>query len=265
LRGRAEGEGTTAAAAAQGDDPDLLLDRAQPDFTLINLPTSARLARSKTAFRVTHRFNRPLGAGDFGSLVEDFFGLDGGALIGLELRFGIASGWQAGVYRTSNRTIQFFTQFNALAQGTTSPVDIDLWGSVEGTNNFRDLYTPAVGAVVSRAVADRGAVYAMPVWAGNTNPLPGDLADDDHTFVLGLGARLRVSSSVYVLGEFVPRLAGHDPGDHAMAFGLEKRLGGHGFQVNFSNALGSTMGQLARSFANNDNWYLGFNITRKFY
>ena len=72
-----------APALAQDDDPDRDLRLAQPDFTIITLPTTLRLPRFKSAFRVTHRFGRPLGAGDFGDLAGDLFGLDSGAQIGL--------------------------------------------------------------------------------------------------------------------------------------------------------------------------------------
>src|SRR2546426_3166701 len=69
---------TSGAAQDQGD-PDRDLHLAQPDFTLITLPTTLRLPRFKSAFRVTHRFTRPLGSGDFGDLAADLFGLDSGA------------------------------------------------------------------------------------------------------------------------------------------------------------------------------------------
>jgi hypothetical protein len=254
---------TTTQSAAEDDD--MVLDPAQPDFTVVNLPTSLRLPRHKLAFRVTHRFTRPLGAGDFGDLVEDFFGFDGGALIGLELRFGLWDGWQAGVYRTSNRTIAFFTQYNFLRQGRRGPFNLDAWVGVEGLNNFRDVHSPSVGAVVSRTFGAHAAVHVTPVWVGNTNPSFATGDDNESTLLMGLGGRVRVRPTVYLVGEFAPRVAGFDPGDHQISFGVEKRLGGHAFQLNFSNALGSTMGQVARSFANNDDWFIGFNISRKFY
>ena len=65
-----------------------MLKLAEPDFTLVGLPTSLRLAKFKSAFRVTHRFTRPLGQGDFGDLAGDMFGLDAGALIGLDTGSG---------------------------------------------------------------------------------------------------------------------------------------------------------------------------------
>ena len=68
----------SSAHAQQQDDDAAVFKPAQPDFTLVGLPTGLRLPRFKSAFRVTHRFTRPLNQGDFGSLTEDFFGLDSG-------------------------------------------------------------------------------------------------------------------------------------------------------------------------------------------
>lgn len=258
--------GAGASAVTQGEsDPDLDLDRAQPDFTLVNLPTALRLPRFKSAFRVTHRFARPLGAGDFGSLLEDFFGLDAGSQIGLEYRFGLLSGTQVGIHRTSNRTIEFFAQQDVIAQRPDSTAGLAIVATVDGTNNFRDSYSPAIGGLLSYRLGEAGVVYAMPMWVNNSNPLPTELVDSNDTFMLGLGARLRLRPTVYVVGEFTPRLAGYDPGSHLASFGIEKRAGGHAFQLNFSNGFGTTMAQVARGGTASDDWYIGFNISRKFF
>ena len=245
------------------DDIDLDPNPSQPDFALVNLPTTLRLPRMKSAFRVTHRFIRPLGQDDFGSLAEDLFGLDNGAIIGLEYRFGLMSGLQAGILRTSDRTISFFGQYNVLNQRSGDALGLGVLAGVDGTNNFRDDYSPAFGLAISRELGDHGAVYVEPVWVHNSNleDLPGD---DNSSFLVGLGARLRVRPTVYLTGEFTPR-AGYSPGVHQGSFAIEKRAGGHVFQLNFSNGFGNTMGQLARGGTSNDNWYLGFNISRKFY
>jgi Membrane bound beta barrel domain (DUF5777) len=246
------------------DDPDMDLNFAQPDFNVVTLPTTLRLPRFKSAFRVTHRFGRPLGSGEFSNLLEDFFGLDSGAQIGLEYRFGLMRGLQAGIHRTSNRTIEFFSQYNLLQQRDGGPLDIGVIASVDGTNNFRDSYTPAIGAVIGRELGNAGALYFEPIWVNNTNPLPGELTDDNDTFMFGIGGRIRIRPTVYVVGEFIPRV-GFDPGAHHGTFGIEKRAGGHTFQLNFSNGFGTTMGQLARGGTSSDDWYLGFNISRKFF
>jgi hypothetical protein len=262
-----------APAAPPEDDPDLDTNFAQPDFSLVNLPTTLRLPRFKSAFRVTHRFGRPLGAGSIGSLVDDLFGLDAGATIGLEYRFGLARGWQAGIHRTSGgKTIEFFTQYNLLQQGEARPIGLGVIASIEGTNNFHDsddsgvesIRSPSIGVVVSRELGRSGALYFEPIWVNNSNPLPDALVDDNDTFIAAIGARLRVRPTVYVVAEFLPRV-GFDPGVNHGTFGIEKRAGGHSFQLNFSNGFGTTMGQLARGGTASDDWYLGFNISRKFY
>ena len=254
-----------AAAQAPQDDPDLDINLAQPDFTLVALPTTLRLPKFKSAFRVTHRFTRPLGDGSFGDLASDFFGLDSGAQIGLEYRFGLMRGTQVGIHRTSDRTIQFFTQHEVVAQGGRSPVTVSALATIDGTNNFRDSYSPALGAVVSRTLGEHGALYFEPIWVNNSNSLPSEVIDDNDSVLLGLAARIRVRPTVYLTLEGVPRVAGYDPGSTQIGFGLEKRSGGHMFQLVVSNGFGTTLGQVARGAANNDDWYLGFSISRKFY
>jgi hypothetical protein len=258
---------STAAAqtpAPPEEDPDLEVNFAQPDFTIQNLPTNLRLPKNKLAFRITHRFTRPLGEGDFSDLLADFFGFDSGAQIGLELRYGLWRGMQVGINRTSDRTINLFSQYEVTNQ-KRFPVGISAWGSVDGTNNFSDSYSPALGAVVSREFGEHGALYAHPMWVNNSNPEPQELVDDNNTFLLGLGTRMRVLRTVYLTAEVAPRLSGYAPGDALMSFGIEKRVGGHAFSLNFSNGFATTMAPIARGGTDNSDWFIGFNISRKFY
>lgn len=261
---------TAAAVSAQqpalrADDPDRDVNLAQPDFSLTALPTTLRLPRLRSAFRVTHRFGRPLGDGDFGDLLGDLFGLDSGALIGLEYRFGVFRGAQIGVHRTSNKTIQLFTQYNVRNQRDGAPFSVDAYLSVEGTNNFRDSYSPGVGVLLSRELADRAALYVEPFWINNTNPLPDQLVEDNDTVIIGLGTRVRVRPTVYLVLEAAPRVSGHDPGVDHVSFGIEKRSGGHNFQLNVSNGFGTTLADIARGGTDSNDWYIGFNISRKFF
>lgn len=115
----------SSAAATSGADPglvpaqtpspaaddDLRINPAEPDFTLVSLPTALRVPRFKSAFRVTHRFTQPLNA-KFGDVAGNLFGLDSGAQIGLEYRFGIVQNGEVGIHRTSDRTIEFFGQYS---------------------------------------------------------------------------------------------------------------------------------------------------------
>jgi hypothetical protein len=237
-------------------------NRAVPDFNLLTLPTNLRLPRNKMAFRVTHRFGRPLGDGDFGDLAADLFGLDSGAQIGLEFRYGLIRGGQVGIYRTSNRTIQFFGQYEVLSQ-KNFPVGISAVANVDGTNNFQDSYSPGLSAVISREVGDRAAFYLEPAWVNNVSPEPKELVDHNDAVLLGIGARVNVRGRTYFVIEGVPRIGGFDDGDHHVSFGIEQQAGGHVFQLNFSNGIGTTLAQVARGGVSD--WYLGFQISRKFY
>ena len=77
-----------ASRHAAQDVPDAQRRRPAAELNLINLPTTTSLNNHQSYFRLTHRFARDLRRGDFGSLAEDFFSLDNGAVIGLEYRFG---------------------------------------------------------------------------------------------------------------------------------------------------------------------------------
>jgi Membrane bound beta barrel domain (DUF5777) len=261
----AQNASATQAAQAPPDDPDLDLVPLQPDFTIVAMPTALRLPRFKSSFRITHRFGRPLGQGDFGDLLEDFLGIDSGAQIGLEYRFGLMRGTQVGIHRTNDRTIEFFAQYDLMQERDGRPLNLAVLASIDGTNNFRDSYSPALGVVVSRSFAPVGTIFVHPIWVNNSNPLPSELADDNDSVLIGVGTRLRIRPTVYLVGEIIPRVTGFDPGVNQAAFGIEKRAGGHVFQLNFSNSLGTTMGQIARGGTSNDDWFLGFNISRKFF
>jgi hypothetical protein len=249
---------------AAPDDDDTTIKPAEPDFTLISLPTSLRLPQFKSAFRVTHRFARPL-TSDVGGLAGDLFGLDSGAQIGLEYRFGIVPNGEIGMHRTSDKTIEFFGQYGVVRQKANLPLDISALVSVDGTNNFRDRYVPALGAILSRRFGARAALYVEPTWVHHSNVQPSSGAETDDTFMVGLGARLRVRPTVSVVAESAPRVSGFRPGVNHGSVAIEKRAGGHVFQLNVSDSFATTIGQIARGGPSSHNWYPGFNISRKFF
>ncbi len=274
----AEQSGAGAAAAPSPAPPEWSDEDgnpAIPDFTTINLPTTLRLPRHKVAFRVTHRFARPLGDGDFSDLASDFFGFDSGAQVGLELRFGLFAGTQVGVYRTSDKTIQLFAQQDLMQQGPR-PLGLAAFATFEGLDNLHEERSPGIALVASRTFDERAAVYVIPGFVGNTNLIDAE-GEDDATFILGLAARFRLSEVYAITGEAIPRLGGHRHQKTQVNFAFERRAGGHNFQINFGNALGSTLAQVARGGGpvvhehgehggeEGRQWYIGFNLSRKFY
>ena len=251
--------GLTVLAGARSDEPrtidhqfdDRVVNVLEPDFYLVTLPTTLRIPHKSFAFRLTHRFSRPLDAGPgYGNLLEDFFGFDSAAFIGLELRYGVAPGTQITIYRNSNRNIQLSGKYNLLRSNSAGGVGLDAYVAIEGINNFRQDYSPVFGMVVSKRVASRAALYAQPMWIGNANkallhPESNFHSDSKNTLLVGLGARLRVRDSTNVIVEGAPRVAGFVSGRHQLSVAVEKVLGGHVFQVNVSNGLGSSPVQMA--------------------
>ena len=253
--------GTAPAAGVDGED-DAVPVLAEPDFRVLNLPSTLRLPRYRSNFQFTHRFNGNLRRGSFSDQAGNLFGLDQGAAVGFEYRFGIARHLQAAVYRTAvDQTFQFHGKYDAVRQGGFIPVSLSALMSVEGADNFQERYAPALGVAVSRTAFDRLAVYASPIWVHNTAAL---LESDRDTVFVGLGTRVRVGATVYLVGEVAPRAVGYSPGQPAYGFAIEKQAGGHMFQLNFSNGQGTTFGQLARG-GFSDSLYLGFNLARKFF
>lgn len=281
---------TSTQAAPPGavqspDDDEAVIDPAEPDIVVVNLPTNLRLPRFKSNFRMTHRFAGDLRRGSFAENAGNLFGLDQGAIIGFEFRMNVARNLQAAVFRTNfDKTVQMYGKYDMVRQGRGLPVSVSGLASVEGTNNFRDKFAPAVGVVMSRKVGSHLALYAMPMWVGNTNasldPInhEHDHGAEEHeetvstepayerrgTMLLGLGGRARLTRSVYVVGEVTPRLDGYAPDEVEYGFGIEKRVGGHAFALTFTNSFGTTFAQLARG-GTAGSLYLGFNLSRKFF
>ena len=278
---RAETAPREVPTEAAGSQSDQDLDRVagEPDFTVITMPTNLRLPKHRVTFRLTHRFGRPLGEGDLGSLASDMFGLDGGAQVGLGLRFGVRRGNQLAAYRTGDRTIQLSDQ-QELVSHERRAFGLSLVVSIEGRDNMGlsdapvpeplHTYSPSAALVLSRRLGSHGALYVVPSFVANTRITPSAPGNEDSTAVLGLGARLFLRRNMAIVGEAHPRLFGYrgdlGAGDAAFlaAFGVEWTVGGHAFQLNVSNDLGTTPAQVARG-QQGSGWHLGLNLSRKFY
>jgi hypothetical protein len=253
---------TSAAAQTADDDDDALFRPLEPDFTLINLPTTLPLPLHKGNFRLTHRFNGDLRRGDFGDQLASVFGIDEGATIGFEYRFAIVKHVEVAAYRTNfNRTMQFYGKYDAFHQGGSVPVGFSAIVSIEGTNNFKQEYAPTLGASISRDVGKVVAVYAVPMWVHNTAAVTGVMRD---TLMVGLGGNLRLLPTLFLTGEVTPRVSGYVIGDAEYGFGISKRVGGHVFDLTFTNGPETTFAQLARGGLPGS-LFLGFNLARKFF
>ena len=258
---RASGTGQAAQAVQEEDLTQPV--PAEPDFSLVNLPTTLRLPKFKSNFHLTHRFQGDLTTGSFLDQLSNLFGIDNGAIIGLEFRFAPMKDLQTVVFRsTLDKNLAMWAQYDGIRQRGSMPVSVSPIVSVEGTDNFSENFSPALGAVISHTSRERIALYAVPMWVHNSAPFDEGATRD--TFIFGIGGRWRIGQRVYVVAEVTPRLAGYEPGDPEYSFGIEKRVGGHMFQLTFSNSFATTFGQLARG-GTPSALYFGFNLGRKFW
>ena len=254
--------------------------RNEVEQHLVNLPTTQPMRAHGHHFRITHRFARDWRRGTFGQLAADLFGLDSGAVIGLEYRFAPTSRIQTGIYRSMLfKTLQVSGRYDAWQQEGSMPIALSFQASVEGTDNGQDDHAPGLGFVASHHLGDRLMLYALPTFVWNTSavhevdvddhdhdlgPIVSPLDDGyDHTAYVGLGARVRIGSGTFLVGEYSPRVWGHSPGRGIWGAGIEKQTRGHVFQLNFTNSFGTTFGQIAGG-GDTHNVYLGFNIARRF-
>jgi Membrane bound beta barrel domain (DUF5777) len=256
--------GTAPGASVVQEDDDAMKRLAEPDFVVVNLPTTLRLPRFRSNFRLTHRFAGNLRNGTFGQQAGNLFGIDQGAIIGFEYRFAIANRVQTAFYRSSfAKTIELYGKYDVVRQRRSIPVSISPVASVEGSDNFQEKYAPAFGATISRRVGTRFAGYVTPMWVHNTAPSLDTIGDRDTTYV-GLGGRVRLGSSTYVASEVAVRLHGYAPDEPAYGVSIEKRVGGHMFSLTFTNTFATTFAQVARGGGGNS-LFLGFNLGRKFF
>ena len=259
------------------EDDDAKLRPLDPDFTVVNLPTTLPLPMGAGNFHLTHRFvGVDWRRDDFSTIASNAFGFDGPAVIQLEYRIAVMKHLEAIVARTNfGRTIQFSGKYDAIHEGASHPFGLSAIVSVEGQNNFHSSntsgadigYTPAFGVALSRTLGTVASVYVDPIFARNTQD--AGLPDKVNTFYVGIGGRVRLAPSTFVVGEVTPRLGGYKPGTAEVAFALEKRVGGHVFSLVVANTQATTYGQLARgaTLGTDDKspLYIGFNLARKFY
>ena len=106
-----------SAAAQETEDDDAKLRPAEPDYTVVNLPTTLPLPLHRGNFHLTHRFSENLRNDGFGTQASNLWGLDQGATIQFEYRFGLFKHVEAIAARTNfNRTIQLGGKFDLVHQ-----------------------------------------------------------------------------------------------------------------------------------------------------
>ncbi|MEW5900095.1 MAG: DUF5777 family beta-barrel protein, partial [Acidobacteriota bacterium] len=111
---------------------------------------------------------------------------------------------------------------------------------------------------------NRISFLVAPGYCSNTNFW---VPSSEGTFSLGVGGRFMVLDDLSLIAEWVPVLAGYKDLVDSWGLGIEKKIGGHVFQVFITNSLGMTASQFLPGgdlLLSDGDFRFGFNIFRSF-
>lgn len=236
---------------------------------LINLPTTHSIGKGEVLFRVSHRFYPSITEG-----YDSFFGLDGPAVILLSLGYGLSDNLSLTLARTKlDKEVELSMKWVLFRQEKSKmPLSgaLNIGGSlVTASQPGRDVFDADnmkfnIQAILSYQLNNALSFALVPAYSSNTNhwdPSP------EGTFALGTGGRLMIFNDFSIIWEWNPVLSGYKANSHGWALGIEKKIGGHVFQVFILNSAGLTSSQFLPGGdlrLQDGDFRIGFNIFRLF-
>ncbi len=261
--------GTEAAPVPVSAGPEAEPAATRPyadDSRVVHITAPVDLDKGQFQFIVQHRF---LGSVKRGASA---FGIDFGANINLGLDYALTDRLSVGATRARFDRLTSLGATYEILTDADSPFKFALRGGVDGTDNFRDHYSPFL-ELATEFDLGRVRTYLVPIVVFNSRP--DDLAqsirplivepESNHTFALGVGADVALSRRFSLVAEYVPRLAGYGGigGERAATSGgIKIRTWGHVFHLLFSNSRVMTPSTYAVNSTSNDVMF-GFNIYRR--
>ncbi|MHB8055357.1 MAG: DUF5777 family beta-barrel protein [Candidatus Aminicenantales bacterium] len=236
-------------------------------LSLVNLPTSELPPPGRFSFRVSHRFYPSLREG-----VDALFGLDGPAAVWLGLGYGLTERIGLTLGRTNQgKEVETAVRWRFLDQDVF-PFEAALQAGVGWAAEKIDSrkrtdarhFKLNVQMILAKRLTDRVSVLVVPSLSTHTDHWE---ENPQNTFAVGLGGRWLVLNGLSLIAEWTPVFAGYAAASNGWGFGLEKKIGGHVFQVFVTNGTGLTPdlylpgGDLRLS---DGDLRLGFNIFRTF-
>jgi hypothetical protein len=225
-------------------------------------------------FMISHRF------GKLNSGAYDFFGLDQ-ATIRLGFEYGIGERLSVGIGRSSyQKAYDGFVKYKILRQSSgdrTMPLtmtwfsSMDLfslkWQDTERKNYFSSRLSFVHQLLLARKFSDKFSLQVSPTFIHKNLVLTE--AEDNDTFAMGVGGRLKLTQRVSVNAEYFYLMPGSvaDNFVNPLSIGFDIETGGHVFQLHFTN----TQPMFERGFITetrgkwtNGDIYFGFNLSRVF-
>jgi hypothetical protein len=237
---------------------------------VINLPTTQSIGKGRLLFRVSHRFYPAIRSG-----YDSFYGLDGTGVILLSFGYGLGDNLDLTLARSKlDKEVELSLKWVMFEQGKilTLPfsVALNLGGSLVTQSQpdrkvFRaDNMKFNLQVILSHQVSNSLSLVLVPAYSSNTNHWD---SSPEGTFALGTGGRWMIFNDFSIIWEWIPVLSGYKDNSNGWGLGIEKKSGGHVFQVFILNSIGLTSDQFipGGDFRLKDwDFRIGFNIFRKF-
>ena len=236
----------------------------------INLITPRSIGKNKFLFRVSHRYYPEISGG-----YDVFCGLDGPASILISLGYGINDDLSITLARSNKfKEAMLSLKWVLFQQGKRYSLPfsaaVNLGTSIitesrPGIKTFSSDNTKfSFQLSLSHQLNNSISLLLVPAYASNVNHWENP---SEGTLALVTGLRVMVANDVSILFEWIPVLSGYQEKSSGWGLGLEKKIGGHVFQVFILNTLGITTPQYLPGgdleFKDSD-FRLGFNIFRWF-
>jgi len=199
---------------------------------LVNLPTTQSLDKGQILFRISHRFFPAVKDG-----LNEFFGLDGPAAMLLGLGYGITDNFAVMLSRSNRfKEVELALKWNFVHQGGPSNFPFSAALNLSGSTITQDLPEETEKSKVnfqlllSRQISSRFSFLLVPSFSSNANHWD---ESSEGTFSMGTGMRYMVLNDLSIIVEWIPILAGYEANSSGWGVGIEKKIGGHVFQVFF--------------------------------
>ncbi|MDX1653275.1 MAG: DUF5777 family beta-barrel protein [Brumimicrobium sp.] len=253
---------------------------------VINGHSTQTLKKREWRYIIAHRFGDALG--DNGG-IQTAFGFDNASDIRIGFDMGLTDNLMIGIARLKGAAqpyrsiLEGFAKYRFLTQTENNeiPVSAAFTGTIYGTympkseniasvthfDRFEHRIMYASQLSISRKLHPRFSVILMPTYV-HRNLVEQN--DQNGLFALGGAARVRVSKSIGLIGEYFYTFSKPDLREgykNSLGLALEWITNGHHFTFNFTNSRG--FGELQYIALTEADWLegefrLGFTITRTF-
>jgi hypothetical protein len=238
---------------------------------VINGQSMELIGKGVLDVRILHRF------GLLSEGADEFFGLDQ-ASMRMGFDYGVTNNLTVGVGRsTLNKELDAFVKFRPVRQTDEGTPFSVVWVSgitlhtMKWTDTTRkNLFSSRIGyyheVIIGRKFSNAFSLQLSPVFVHRNLVTNAD--DENNTWALGIGARLKLTKRTAFVVDYHPILAGREPGTKdPLSVGFDIETGGHVFQLHFSNSTG--MNEKAFLTGTTDDFWkgdirFGFNLSRVF-